>query len=758
MDRGSAKLLAALALLAAFVAAAALRYRPPPPRAGDARPRQFSAVRAREVLRAIGGDGQPHPTGSAAAAAVRQRIAAELERLGHRPEVQEGFACGPVGICARVTNLLARIEGRRPGKAVLLSVHYDSVPAGPGASDDGVGVAAALEIARALKADPAPPNPIVLLFNEGEEDDLLGAEAFVAGHPWAKEIGAVVNLEARGTAGPSLMFETSDGSGWLIDLFARSVARPASNSIYYTIYKLLPNDTDLTVYKRSGLFGLNFAFIAGEARYHTPRDDFAHADPGSLQHHGDNALAMVRALAQADLDSPPRGERVFFDLLAFRVVRMPLGWMPVLAMAAALLWLAGVVRAVRRGELRPAALAWGFGAFLLGGAATGAAACVLLLVLRAAGAVPYPFVAHPAAARAAFLALPLLGSWFAVLWPGRRAGAAGLWWGTWAGWAVAGLATSLASPGVSYPFVLPCLAAGFCGLATAAHARWLPLLLPAGVAAVLWCPVAWLLYDALGVPILPASSALLALVLGAAAPAWLEAGARLRGALAFGTGAVVVTLAVAAVALPPFSADNPRKLNLWYRLDVDAQQARWLASASTGPLPAQLAAAGPFDPKPGSALEWAPRLLAYAAPAAAIPLARPELAVEDQRPGRGTRSIRGRLRSPRGAPLAGIALPAARIISVRMNGVAVPDAPSKDHAGAAYGDARSWRGVVCSTTGPEGAELEIEVKGPEPVEGYLWDATPGLPEQGAPLLSARPSWAVPFQTGDRTLVVAKLRL
>src|SRR6266852_2367321 len=76
MDRGSVKLLAALALVAAFVAAAAARYRPPPPRPGDAPPRQFSAVRARELLREVLGDGQPHPAGSAAAASVRQRIAA----------------------------------------------------------------------------------------------------------------------------------------------------------------------------------------------------------------------------------------------------------------------------------------------------------------------------------------------------------------------------------------------------------------------------------------------------------------------------------------------------------------------------------------------------------------------------------------------------------------------------------------------------------------------------------------------------------
>src|SRR5215470_5806448 len=195
MHHGTARLLASLLLVAAFVTAAAARYRPPPVRPGDAPPRQFSAVRAREILRELLGDGQPRPTGSAAAASARLRIAAALGRLGLRPELEHGFACGGAGICAAVENVVARIEGSRPGKAVLLSVHYDSVAAGPGAGDDGAGVAAALEIVRALKSDPPPLHPIVLLFNEGEEDHLLGAEAFVATH--ARQVGAVVNLEAR---------------------------------------------------------------------------------------------------------------------------------------------------------------------------------------------------------------------------------------------------------------------------------------------------------------------------------------------------------------------------------------------------------------------------------------------------------------------------------------------------------------------------------------------------------------------------------
>ena len=463
----SLKLLGALAIVAVFVAASALRYRPPSPKRQDAPPTEFSAGRAQEVLRSLVGDGQPHPTGSQAALRVRQRIVDRLGRLGYQPELQEKFACGAVRLCARVTNVLARLDGASAGKAVLLSVHYDSVPAGPGASDDGIGVAAALEVARALKAGPPPKNPVMLLFNEGEEDDLLGAEAFTSGHPWAPQVGAVVNLEARGTTGPSLMFETSDESGWLIDLFARSAARPASNSIYYTIYKLLPNDTDLTVYKRRGLAGLNFAFIGGESRYHTPRDDFAHASAGSLQHHGDNALAMVSALAQANLESPPRSELVFFDVLTFGIVRWPLRWMPVLAVLAVLLLIGAAVRAGRRGELRAASVLWGVAVFAAGVVGTGVIGFLLFSLLRAVGAVPYPWIAHPAPVRAAFLALPVLVSGGAAMWIGRRAGSSGLWWGTWAAWAIASLATGFAAPGLSYPFVLPCLVAAICELAGA---------------------------------------------------------------------------------------------------------------------------------------------------------------------------------------------------------------------------------------------------------------------------------------------------
>ena len=258
-------------------------------------------MRAKAALARVLGDGAPHLTGSAANAAVRARLIAELAKLGLRPEIDERFVCGGGGRCARVVNVLARVPGEDPSqRAALLACHYDSVASGPGAADDGAGVAAALETARALLAAPRLPHDVWLLIDDGEEQALLGAEAFVrdAGARRSASL-AVVNVEARGTTGPSLMFELSTGSAWLVAAAARVLPRPATNSIYYTLYQRLPNDTDLTVFKREGMEGVNFAFVGGPLRYHTPRDDLAHLDLGSLQHHGDNALAMVRALAGA---------------------------------------------------------------------------------------------------------------------------------------------------------------------------------------------------------------------------------------------------------------------------------------------------------------------------------------------------------------------------------------------------------------------------------------------------------------------------
>ena len=168
----------------------------------------------------------------------------------------------------------------------------------------------------------------IVLFTDGEEDGLLGAEAFVHGHPWAKNAGLVLNFEARGDRGPSLLFETSANNAGLVDAVGRYTPHPMGSSFFYALYKLLPNDTDFTVLRPSGVPGLNFAFGEGLDAYHSPLDTPEHLSLGSLQHHGSYGLALVRHFGQLDLaplKSAP-GDAIFFNWFGDRLISYRQSW------------------------------------------------------------------------------------------------------------------------------------------------------------------------------------------------------------------------------------------------------------------------------------------------------------------------------------------------------------------------------------------------------------------------------------------------
>ena len=414
-----------------------LGLEPPAPAPATAPVSEFSATRARAVLERLVGDGTPHPTGTAANDAVRARILDELTKLGYSPEVQTGFACDEYGTCATVKNVVARLDGSEPGQSVMIACHYDSVAAGPGASDDGSGVATILESARALKALAKPPrHSIILLIDDGEEAGLLGARVFVDQHRWAKEVIAVVNVEARGSSGPSLMFETGSANDWVVRLYTKSVRRPATNSFAYYVYKLLRNDTDFTVFKAAGYQGVNFAFIRDVVHYHTPLDNFQNASPASLQHDGDNALPTLIALANADLANIPQGEAAYFDVFEHAVIRWPASWTLILSIVATILLLIEIGLLFFRKRLALVPLLWGFFGWPAILALTAANAWIVNRMLLRAGAIPVSWVAHPVPVQAAFwfLALAVVSTVAFIF--SRRAGFAGLWAGVWIWWAI----------------------------------------------------------------------------------------------------------------------------------------------------------------------------------------------------------------------------------------------------------------------------------------------------------------------------------
>ena len=173
-------------------------------------------------------------------------------------------------------------QGLAGKKALMLCAHDDSVTDGPGAGDDASGVAVVLETLRALKAGSVLNRDVIVRFDDGEESGFYGSRLFVDEHPWAKEIGVVLNFDARGNSGPSIMFETSEGNGWLVDQYAQAAPHPLATSLSMDIYKIMPNNTDMTVFKQAGMGGLNFAFSAGIAYYHTREDTPENLDPRTL--------------------------------------------------------------------------------------------------------------------------------------------------------------------------------------------------------------------------------------------------------------------------------------------------------------------------------------------------------------------------------------------------------------------------------------------------------------------------------------------
>jgi hypothetical protein len=78
---------------------------------------------------------------------------------------------------------------------------------------------------------------------------LNGAVFFKHSTKWAKEMGLVLNFEARALLDRYMLMETNKGNASLGKEFAAANYFPVSNLNVY-IYKMLPNDTDLTVFEK----------------------------------------------------------------------------------------------------------------------------------------------------------------------------------------------------------------------------------------------------------------------------------------------------------------------------------------------------------------------------------------------------------------------------------------------------------------------------------------------------------------------------
>lgn len=749
----------ALVLYALVICLTALRAaRPITPKPADAPAGEFSAVRAKVLLQQLVGNGVPHPVGSPADAAVRDAIVARLRQLGYEPRVQDDFVCDSSGACADVKNILARLDGQDPGPAVMVASHYDSVPAGPGASDDGAGTVSALEIARALKASAPLRHPVIFLIDEGEEAGLLGAGAFAEHDPWSKDVRAVVNMDNRGTSGASTMFETGSANEWLMRMYAKSVRHPNAGSLSYTVYKSLPNDTDFTVFKTANYQGFNFAFLGDVAHYHTPLDNVENADVSSIQSEGGSALDAVRALANSDLNAGAPSDAVYQDLLGWKIIWWPARWTVGLAVLALALLSLEIAVLARRGQVRMKGILIGFATWPLALIMAAILGAGLQFFLSIAGAMPANWVAHPGPLLVAAWALGFAAVAVIAAILGRIAGFWGMWGGMWLWWGIVSLVLGALGPGLSFIFVVSAFAAGILGLAIIfsrgenGFVMVVSTVTPGFVAALAGFYTVWFLYAALGGTFLTGITVCVALIALPLAPLAGAISSRRWRFPAF-TFAVAVIATAAALVVAPYSLTSPETLNLQYRQDADDGKSQWLAYPGSGRLPITMRSVATFAKTDTPVNPWEMnRPLAAKAPA--LNLAFPILNVDRGARAGSRTNYALRLISQRRAPVILLAFPPdSAPESVLIAGYAVPDLSSR-----ILNYTHGWRIYRCMDTPPEGIEVDFWLAKTNPVSVFLLDESYGLPPEGAFLKSARPAITTQIQSGDTTVVERRVTL
>ncbi len=325
----------------------------------------FSKDKALKHLKVI--SQKPHFVGVQAHSDVRNYIVNQLKALGLEVQIQQQLGVNKKWHSATVSqNILAKIKGSDSGKALLLLAHYDSNPhSSLGASDAGSGVVTILEGLRTyLATNPKPKNDIIVLFTDAEEIGLNGADAFVNHHPWVKNVGLVLNFEARGSGGPSYMLlETNGGNSKLIKAFLKAKPQyPVANSLMYSIYKMLPNDTDLTVFREdSNINGFNFAFIDDHFDYHTVQDSYERLDRNTLIHQASYLLPLLSYFSDADLTQlDSKADLVYISFPFVKMLTFPFSWVTPLTIIAFILFVLLCLYGLMQGRLTLKGVGLGF--------------------------------------------------------------------------------------------------------------------------------------------------------------------------------------------------------------------------------------------------------------------------------------------------------------------------------------------------------------------------------------------------------------
>ena len=724
------RLILALALLMLAFALKGLLVAPPQAPASVAAG-QFDTSRAIARLERILGDQRPHSVDTPADDAVRERLVGELRAIGLTPEVREATDCradtrARVVSCSHVRNVVATV-GPAVGKHILLNAHYDSTPTGPGAADDGIGVATLLEVAAQLKASP-PPRPVTLLFNEGEEYGLNGASAFARHDPLARQVDSLINIESRGVSGPATMFETSLPNGAALAVYAAATRRPSANSISTDMATLIPNTTDVQVLKSEHWQTLSYAIIGNETRYHSPGDTVAALNRDSVAQMGSEVLAATRAMA-ATAGGGAASRKVFTDIAGVALVSLP---MLVAAGLLGLLLVGTLGVAWRRRALRRPLVA--VAGTWVGGVAAAALVATLLGLLRP-GAFwnAWPLIAYLAVYAVMLVAEVLILARLAAAIDRERLRAA-----AWSLVLVVGAVASLVLPGATI-FFLAAPALALAGLVFRRRSLLIAAaLVQLAMVAQLLALIEMLLIDGPLWAVAPLAAL-------AALPVLVE----VTDTIARPLRVVLITAALiacgAALAIPRSSGSRPGAMTIDYLRDDVARRADWSVSNGLAPLPDGWERLGTWRQaklRNSKAKRWL-------APAPLLPLPMPTITVTASVPDGAGRRVA--LTLDRGG-FDSIGLRFAKGVRVTAMGLAGDPQAIPRSAGKDFSLLR------CAGRSCDGLAVELRFADRRPVTGELIGTAFALPRQAAPLVAARPASLIPHYAPNSSVRIVPVKL
>lgn len=432
-------------------------------------PPTFSDRNARAHVNMLADTIGSRPAGTRSNVAARTYIIERLRESGFQVRVQEADARSrDRGLTVRVANIIGVLPGQRPEAIGLLS-HFDSVAEAPGAADDAFGVSVGLETARTIATRADRQWSVFALVTDGEEAGLMGAAALIGDRDVTDRLRAYINIEAIGSSGVPVLFETGPGNGWLTAVWARHAPHPRGGSYAIEIYNRLPNDTDFSILKTTGIPGLNFAAIGDSYAYHTARDTATRLSAHTLQTMGENAVAIVDALQNTDITQRSAAGHTFFDVARTRGISYGPAVSMGVTIASVLLGILAWIRILRT-AVKPAGV-WRWLVLALWTAGAAAVVCATLIavvwLLRSAREVYHPWYAHPGRLVSLLVATGTAVAWALAragrLLPARAHGArhpAIAWSLTLPIWVALAVASSWFAPSASYLWTVPLFAAG----------------------------------------------------------------------------------------------------------------------------------------------------------------------------------------------------------------------------------------------------------------------------------------------------------